>query len=338
MTSTTEQFAPVALGFTFHPKVSDLRRRGPVVYGKAVALWMLARLHAGREGTGGVIPDVDLRLIYDTPDVTKIARALVDVGLWDEHPRGFVIHDFDTSGGVVLPKERAADPAASKSIARERRRDRNRKYRAMRRTETVSRDAAETPRDASRETPETGTETVLRDAETLLPSQTLPSEIMRSESVDGRETRLGETPETVSRDAPTRTDCSTETGRWAAWSSWRDAAHKLPDGGFRHDLELAWSATEKELARKLGTDAPAAFEAICRAYLAWPDGKPLPGGKAALRGDRPASWLPTGVYQIVEHLLASRAPTSTAAAIADEARRRRESDERARSLPGRARA
>lgn len=130
---------------------------------------------------------------------------------------------------------------------------------------------------------------------------------------------------------------STETSRWAAWLRWRDEAGKLIDEpGHRPKLELAWSATEKELARKLGSEPPAAFEAICRAYLAWPDGKPLPGGKAALRGDRPASWLPTGVYQIVEHLLADRAP-SAAEEIREEAKRRAANDRASQPTNGQAR-
>lgn len=129
----------------------------------------------------------------------------------------------------------------------------------------------------------------------------------------------------------------TETSRWAAWLRWRDEAGKLIDEpGHRPKLELAWSATEKELARKLGNPPAVAFETICRAYLAWPDDRPLPGGKATLRGDRPASWLPTGVYQIVEHLLSERAPGTTEV-IREEVKRRAAADRAAQPTNGQAR-
>lgn len=180
MTAVTERFAPVALGFTFHPKVSDLRRKGPAVYGRALALWLLGRLHADRECTGGVLPDVDLRMVYDAPDVRALAEALVQVGLWEVHPRGYLIHDFDSSGGVLLPAGEAARPGAAQEAAENKRKARNERYRrshpktagashgktgeTVGKTLGVSReDAGKTLGETARETPE--------DA----PSQTLPS-------------------------------------------------------------------------------------------------------------------------------------------------------------------
>lgn len=96
-----------------------------------------------------------------------------------------------------------------------------------------------------------------------------------------------------------------ETARWASWLSWRDEHSLTIDAPInRQHLETAWRATEGKLAAKLA-DAPAvAFERLCRAYLAWPEGSPLPGGRTPVRGDRPASWLASGVYQLAEHLCA----------------------------------
>lgn len=112
---------------------------------------------------------------------------------------------------------------------------------------------------------------------------------------------------------------STDLRRWAAWLRWRDDAKKNPDPpAFQADLEAAWSAVEREIAAKLSLPPDVAFRDVCRAYLAWPDGKPLPGGKTPPRGDRPASWLRTGVYQIAEHL----ATSSSSATVREEAARR----------------
>lgn len=58
---------------------------------KAFALWVFALGHAGRQGTDGHIDADILPFIHGTP---ALAQALVDVGLWEPAPDGWLIHDF----------------------------------------------------------------------------------------------------------------------------------------------------------------------------------------------------------------------------------------------------
>lgn len=109
---------------------------------------------------------------------------------------------------------------------------------------------------------------------------------------------------------------------WALWLSLRDAAgFGFDPPAHREPIATAWQHVERKLAAKLAVTPTEAFERLCRTYLEWPEGKPLPGGKAPVRGDRPGSWLASGVYQLADHLTGG--PKGQKPAAADEAAQRR---------------
>ncbi len=86
-----------------HPKP---RRAGLA----AMGLWTLAGSHCMAYLTDGV---VERWFVESMPDGTKLARKLVTAGLWDEHPDGWVFHDWAeyqfTREQVLADREGAAE-------------------------------------------------------------------------------------------------------------------------------------------------------------------------------------------------------------------------------------
>ncbi len=86
-----------------HPKP---RRAGLA----AMGLWTLAGSHCMAYLTDGV---VERWFVDSMPDGTKLARKLVTAGLWDEHPDGWVFHDWAeyqfTREQVLADREGAAE-------------------------------------------------------------------------------------------------------------------------------------------------------------------------------------------------------------------------------------
>ena len=86
-----------------HPKP---RRAGLA----AMGLWTLAGSHCMAYLTDGV---VERWFVDSMPDGAKLARKLVTAGLWDEHPDGWVFHDWAeyqfTREQVLADREGAAE-------------------------------------------------------------------------------------------------------------------------------------------------------------------------------------------------------------------------------------
>lgn len=75
-----------------------------------MGLWTLAGSHCMAYLTDGV---VERWFVDSMPDGTKLARKLVTAGLWEEHPDGWVFHDWAeyqfTREQVLADREGAAE-------------------------------------------------------------------------------------------------------------------------------------------------------------------------------------------------------------------------------------
>lgn len=75
-----------------------------------MGLWTLAGSHCMAYLTDGV---VERWFVESMPDGAKLARKLVTAGLWDEHPDGWVFHDWAeyqfTREQVLADREGAAE-------------------------------------------------------------------------------------------------------------------------------------------------------------------------------------------------------------------------------------
>jgi len=77
--------------FPDHPKVVALGDDEPL----ALLLFIRANARSARYGTDGLVTrDSLVTLSRRIPDVCRIARRLVEVGLWESCPEGFRVHDF----------------------------------------------------------------------------------------------------------------------------------------------------------------------------------------------------------------------------------------------------
>lgn len=296
----------------------------------ACMLWFAAVNWCNAHHTDGVI-ERDLlaevwRPIGEAFDHEAAARACLEAGLFELTPDGdYRVHDF-----LDYNPSRADAKAAQKAAAERARRYRERKSGVPSTVATVTpfvtRDATRdagcvtTPGDVTRERNESRHATRERDdgAENrpvrVTPPRTRPEPVPEPVSVAHARTHAH---------AREREQPDPDGERWARWLSLRDEHGLAFDAPVnRQHLETAWQATERKLAAKLLQAPQDAFERLCRAYLTWPDGTPLPGGKTAVRGDRPASWLASGVYQLAEHLAGTIKPSKSSPA--DEAARRRE--------------
>lgn len=62
---------------------------------EACWLWACGLMYANRQpARDGFIPERMLGLLYPFMSATKLAKALVRVGLWDKAPGGYLIHEF----------------------------------------------------------------------------------------------------------------------------------------------------------------------------------------------------------------------------------------------------
>lgn len=68
---------------------------------QAIAVFTFGLAYCGAQEKGGFIPKTALKLIHGTP---KTARELVEVGLWEEAPSGWVIPKFESYGPTHEPK------------------------------------------------------------------------------------------------------------------------------------------------------------------------------------------------------------------------------------------
>lgn len=292
----------------------------------AIALWFAAVNFCNQHHTDGVVERDMLtevwRPIGEAFDHETAARACLAHGLFELLPSGdFLVHDF-----LDYNPSRADAKAAQKAAAERARRYRERKTGiapASNVTPFVTRDAtcdAGRVTNADAVTRESGATRTHDDGAENRPvrvtlDRTRPEPVPEPVSV----ARVGAHARTRERDMP-------DVARWALWLSWREQAGLAFDRPVhREALETAWAAIQAKIATKLGLDPADAFERLCRAYLAWDEGKPLPGGKTPVRGDRPASWLASGVYQLAEHLrTADGGPSAETDRVRAELRAQRE--------------
>lgn len=93
--------------FADHPKIVGLSA-------SAFRLHVTAICYAARQETDGVIPRAAAFV------VKRIAGELVAAGLWDAHPRGYVVHDYldyNPSASELLSKRHAKRMAGAKGAA-----------------------------------------------------------------------------------------------------------------------------------------------------------------------------------------------------------------------------
>lgn len=111
-------------GFDEHPKVEELLDgEDPVLALAAVGLWTLtwtwAHRNTRRKGkTPGLIPAVTLRRFAPRSHRGEIVGLLVKVGLWDEHPDGWLVHDFDQYLATEKTREQRAEAGRRGAAAR----------------------------------------------------------------------------------------------------------------------------------------------------------------------------------------------------------------------------
>ncbi len=86
-------WARVDDGFLDHPKLATLEA-DPVLWAKAVALWLAGNLYANRNGTDGHIARARIYRLVPFRDAPKVAAALAEFGLWEDCGSYFAIHDF----------------------------------------------------------------------------------------------------------------------------------------------------------------------------------------------------------------------------------------------------
>lgn len=73
--------------FPDHPKVA-------AAGGDAAWLFVCALAYVKRYETEGFIPEAQVPRLTDRKSPNRLAAKLVEVGLWDEHPQGFMVHDY----------------------------------------------------------------------------------------------------------------------------------------------------------------------------------------------------------------------------------------------------
>jgi len=89
--------------FADHPKTVQAG-------GRAAWLDVAAMCYASRYLTDGFIPAKQVPRLTDEPNPDELAQALVDAGLWERRPGGFLIHDYldyNPSAAAVRAQRRA---------------------------------------------------------------------------------------------------------------------------------------------------------------------------------------------------------------------------------------
>jgi hypothetical protein len=82
---------------------------------RAAFVWLASLAHAGAQGTDGFVPAAALPLLHGTK---AEAKALVDVGLWQETPGGWQINSWTehqpTSEEMQMRRKRAQNAAMAR--------------------------------------------------------------------------------------------------------------------------------------------------------------------------------------------------------------------------------
>lgn len=294
---------------TTHPKLRDAGA-------EAAWLWVCGLAWCNGQHTNGTIRKADVGVLY--PDAAgwsrkraeRAAERLVAVRLWHDEGAHWRVHDY-----AVYQEE------ATREVVEDRQqyeRERKARQRAAKRAAIAS--------GVPPGVPDIVPDTVPGDTARDMSPGTVPGtplgtpaeDSVSAGGVNGKSATVPTPRPTVPSDPTVRpvcdpdtraaneteANCSSEPLRWGAWLRWRAEAGKADDPPInRQHLEIAWQAVERELAARLEQPPAVVFERLCRAYLSWPSDTPLPGGKAAPRGDRPASWLPSGVHQLTAHAL-----------------------------------
>lgn len=90
-TRTREPFAKIATSLPWHDKLSDIEEADRLaafgLYAASVCFCQLNR-------TDGLVRRYDYGRVFPAPDIERIVGLLVSVGLFDNHERGFVVHDY----------------------------------------------------------------------------------------------------------------------------------------------------------------------------------------------------------------------------------------------------
>lgn len=73
--------------FPDHPKVA-------AAGGDAAWLFVCGLAYVKRYETEGFIPSAQVPRLTDRKSPNRVAARLVEVGLWDPHPDGFMVHDY----------------------------------------------------------------------------------------------------------------------------------------------------------------------------------------------------------------------------------------------------
>lgn len=97
-------------GFPQHPKVVAADH-------KAAWLYICGLAYSSAQLTNGVIPRAIVGRLTDIPSERRLSLKLVDVGLWEHHPDGFWIHDYDKHQRTKAQVERQKAQAAERMRA-----------------------------------------------------------------------------------------------------------------------------------------------------------------------------------------------------------------------------
>lgn len=82
---------------------------------RAIVVWIAGMGYSCDEKTSGFIPKSALKTIKSTPKITK---KLVEIGLWEELPTGFAIHDWDEHQPQFQGAENRSNKAKKAARAR----------------------------------------------------------------------------------------------------------------------------------------------------------------------------------------------------------------------------
>ena len=80
-------------GFPEHPKLAALEG-DPVLWAKALALWVAGNCYATRNRTDGEIARARVARLVPFRDAVKVAEQLVACGLWEDRGSYFLVHNF----------------------------------------------------------------------------------------------------------------------------------------------------------------------------------------------------------------------------------------------------
>lgn len=82
--------------------------------GDACWLWLCAYGYVNRNNTEGYVPKELLPRLSDRKAPTKLAKLLVEVGLWEDKGDSYFMHDYETWNAGALARKEKARRAANK--------------------------------------------------------------------------------------------------------------------------------------------------------------------------------------------------------------------------------